>query len=258
MADIQVENLCRTYRTGGREVRALDRVSFEVPSGSFVAVVGYSGCGKTTLFRHIAGLEEPDNGATIFSNGNGGAEHVRPRLGMVFQEPRLLPWLTVTDNLSLALKRSGSLDTGASVREALEIVGLGEFGSAYPDQLSGGMAQRAALGRALCRRPSLLLMDEPFGALDALTRAQLQCEMARIWADRPMTVLFITHDIAEAVTLADRTLIMSSGRIIDDRPISLGRPRSPGNPEFESLRRGILATILAKTHKCKECEEQDA
>ncbi|MDK2956550.1 MAG: sulfonate transport system ATP-binding protein [Desulfovibrionales bacterium] len=259
MAGVRVSGLSKRYRAGGRGVQALDNVNFEVESGSFVAVVGYSGCGKTTLFRHIAGLERPDSGSAEFfesADRPGGDRSgvgrssvdqsglVRPRLGMMFQEPRLLNWLTVRENLLLALRRTTLEDREGAVREALAQVGLGDFGEAYPDQLSGGMAQRAALARALCRRPDLLLMDEPFGALDALTRLQLQAELARIWTTRPMTVLCITHDIGEAVILADRVLVMNAGAIVDDRAIDLPRPRRWGQPAFESLRKELLDIIL--------------
>jgi ABC-type nitrate/sulfonate/bicarbonate transport system ATPase subunit len=249
MAGVRVCGLSKRYRTGGRGVQALDNVSFEVEAGSFVAVVGYSGCGKTTLFRHIAGLEQPDSGSAEFFGrsdppGVDRSGSGRPRLGMMFQEPRLLGWLTVRENLLLALRRTTLEDHEGAVREALEQVGLEDFGEAYPDQLSGGMAQRAALARALCRRPDLLLMDEPFGALDALTRLQLQAELARIWTMRPMTVLCITHDIGEAVILADRVLVMKAGAGVDERAVDLPRPRRWGQPEFESLRKELLDIIL--------------
>lgn len=245
MIGVRVHGLCKCYRAGGELVQALDDVSFEAAPGAFVAVIGYSGCGKTTLFRHIAGLETPDSGNTIFRNG-AGSEIVRPRLGMMFQEPRLLPWRTVRDNLALALKRTTIPDKDAAVREALSLVGLGGFMQAYPDQLSGGMAQRVALARAVCRKPELLLMDEPFGALDALTRLQLQVELARIWSHRPMTVLFITHDIGEAVALADRVLIMAQGRLVGERRVGLPRPRQVGSTDFEAVRKELMDTILAK------------
>ena len=244
MIEVRVSGMSKRYRTGDRTVQALDGVDFRVEPGSFVVVVGYSGCGKTTLFRHIAGLERPDTGTAFFVDLRARARVARPRLGMMFQEPRLLPWLTIRENLLLALRRAGLDDHERAVAEALAQVGMQGFAQAYPGQLSGGMAQRAALARALCRRPDLLLMDEPFGALDALTRLQLQVELARIWTERPMTVLCITHDIGEAVTLADRVLVMAEGRIVDDKPVPLARPRRPGQPRFEALRGDILDFIL--------------
>jgi ABC-type nitrate/sulfonate/bicarbonate transport system ATPase subunit len=244
MIEVRVSRMSKRYRTGDRTVQALDRVDFQVEPGSFVVVVGYSGCGKTTLFRHIAGLEQPDSGSASFLDRRSGAQTTRPRLGMMFQEPRLLPWLNIRENLLLALRRTGPDDHEQAVSEALAQVGMHDFAQAYPDQLSGGMAQRAALARALCRRPELLLMDEPFGALDALTRLQLQVELARIWSERPMTVLCITHDIGEAVTLADRILVMAEGRIVADRPVPLPRPRRLGQPPFEALRGDLLDFIL--------------
>ena len=244
MIEVRVSGMSKRYRTGDRTVQALDGVDFRVEPGSFVVVVGYSGCGKTTLFRHIAGLERPDTGLASFVDHRARSRVARPRLGMMFQEPRLLPWLTIRENLLLALRRTELDDQERAVADSLAQVGMQGFAEAYPDQLSGGMAQRAALARALCRRPDLLLMDEPFGALDALTRLQLQVELARIWAERPMTVLCITHDIGEAVTLADRVLVMAGGRIVDDKPVPLARPRRPGQPRFEALRGDILEFIL--------------
>ena len=248
MVSLEATGLTKTYRAGRREIRALDGVSFRIEAGAFVALIGRSGCGKTTLFRHIAGLEQPDQGRTAYQGDPLGGDNNRPKLGMMFQEPRLLPWLSVRRNLLLALRRTGSADPEGTVTKALGQVGLTGFGRAYPDQLSGGMAQRAALARALCRQPDLLLMDEPFGALDALTRLQLQEELARIWADRPMTVLFITHDITEAIALADRVLIMDRGRLIDDKTIDLARPRQSGAPRFGRLKQDILNTVFHKTN----------
>ncbi len=242
MVGITVSGLRKAYHTGERHVHALDGVSFQVQMGAFLALIGYSGCGKTTLFRHIAGLEQPDSGSIVFSG------HKRPRLGMMFQEPRLLPWLTVRENLLLALRRTTLEDHESVVHEALVQVGLADCGRSYPDQLSGGMAQRVALARALCRQPDLLLMDEPFGALDALTRLQLQAELSGILGRRRMTVLCITHDISEAVTLADRVLVMAAGRIVADRPIPLPRAREAGHPEFEQLKKQLLQTILGNTN----------
>ncbi|WP_320172506.1 ABC transporter ATP-binding protein [Maridesulfovibrio sp.] len=244
MIGIRVSDMSKRYMTGDRSVQALDRVDFRIEPGSFVALIGYSGCGKTTLFRHISGLEKPDSGAVTFLNKSRQDSTDRPRLGMMFQEPRLLPWLTVQENLLLALRRTELENHKQAVRESLIQVGMQDFAQAYPEQLSGGMAQRAALARALCRKPELLLMDEPFGALDALTRLQLQMELARIWSENPMTVLCITHDIGEAVTLADLVLVMADGRIAADRAVTLPRPRRPGQPDFEIMKGEILDFIL--------------
>lgn len=249
MIGLAVAGLSKRYQTGGKRVQALADVNFSVAPGTFVAVIGYSGCGKTTLIRHIAGLDQPDAGGVTFPGDFEGGTKRRARLGVMFQEPRLLPWLTVRENLALALRRTDVPDQGGTVGEALSLVGMKDFEAAYPDQLSGGMAQRAALARALCRKPDVLLMDEPFGALDALTRLQLQVELARIWSERPMTVLCITHDIGEAVILADRVLVMVAGRMVAEWEVALPRPRRWGQPEFEALRGEILDFILDTNNK---------
>ena len=225
---IVVSELEKTYRTKGRAlVRALGGISLDIADGEFITIVGQSGCGKTTFLRILAGL----------LSRSSGSVHLRGRpvdspsrdIGIVFQDPVLLPWRTVFDNVMLPVQVLG-LDRAASRRRAmglLELVGLQGFDDKYPHELSGGMRQRVALARALVHDPSLLLMDEPFGALDAMTREFMNLELLRIWGEAGKTIVFITHSIPEAVFLADRVVVMSArpGRVVDVVGVDLARPR---------------------------------
>ena len=225
---ITVANLEKTYRTRGRTlVQALGGISLDVADGEFVTIVGQSGCGKTTFLKILAGLLTRSSGAVTL---RGRAVDGPSRdIGIVFQDPVLLPWRTVFDNVMLPVQVLG-LDWTASRRRALqllELVGLHGFEDKYPHELSGGMRQRVALARALVHDPSLLLMDEPFGALDAMTREFMNLELLRIWGEAGKTVVFITHSIPEAVFLADRVVVMSArpGRIAEIVSVELRRPR---------------------------------
>jgi NitT/TauT family transport system ATP-binding protein len=217
----------REGRGGGSSVRALDAIDLTVPSGEFLAIVGPSGCGKSTLLRLIAGLLPPSSGSVMLH----GEPVNRPqtRLGIVFQSPVLLDWRTVLDNVLLQLELRGEDPRPHRDRamQLLDSVGLSEFADRYPRELSGGMRQRASIVRALIHDPPLLLMDEPFGALDALTREQMRVDLEALWLATRKTVLFITHSIDEAVLLADRVVVMSArpGRIEQVLPIPLARPR---------------------------------
>lgn len=213
----------------GSEVRALDAVSLDVSVGEFVAVVGPSGCGKSTALRLIAGLDPITRGAIRIA-GRSGAEG-RDRVGMVFQKATLLHWLTIEKNVLLPVRVRKGRPEAADVTAAkalLDMVGLGQFGGKHPQELSGGMQQRAAICRALIQDPDILLMDEPFGALDAMTREEMCFELLRIWEARRKTIVFVTHSIPEAVLLSDRVVVMTPrpGRIADIVPIDLPRPRS--------------------------------
>jgi NitT/TauT family transport system ATP-binding protein len=225
---IAVQEVSRTFGGAARTVPALERVSFEINAGDFVSIVGASGCGKTTLLKIIAGLLFPSSG-TVVVNGSrvsGALENV----GMVFQSPVLLKWRSVIGNVLLPIefaRREVAADRERA-RQLLSLVGLAEFEEMYPHQLSGGMQQRVSLCRALVTDPDLLLMDEPFGALDAMTRDDLDAELLRIWEGRKKTVLFVTHSIQEAVFLSDYVLVMSArpGRVLANISIDLPRPRA--------------------------------
>ena len=235
---IRLRDLSKTFG-GARRVQALDTVGFDVPHGQFTSVLGPSGCGKSTLLRIIAGLIPPDAGASVEVMGhaqNSPSEDV----GVVFQTHNMLPWLTVEKNIRLAaeVRALPADEITRRVESILPVLRLEGFRRHYPHQLSGGMRQRAALGQMLVLLPQVLLLDEPFGALDALTRDQLNVELLRLWQDLRKTVLLITHSIAEAVFLSDRVLVMSDrpGRIVEDVTIDLPRPRDPQatkeRPEF--------------------------
>ena len=244
-----IRSLTKTFSVNGNTVTALQDISLTVGQGEFVSIIGSSGCGKSTLLRIIAGLETDYEGAAEF----GGAPILGPGLerGVIFQEHRLFPWLTVRQNVAFGLGNSVSASDWESVDEHIDLVGLNGFEQAYPDQLSGGMAQRASIARALANRPRALLLDEPFGALDALTKIQLQQEVLRIWQAERATMLLVTHDIDEAVFLGDRVVIMSSrpGTIKKIIPVELSRPRDRGSYEFMRLRSAIHAEFFRREEK---------
>jgi NitT/TauT family transport system ATP-binding protein len=241
---LEVDRLTRIFTSGAGEHVALRDVSFKVHRREFVCVIGPSGCGKSTLIRIIAGLEEPSSGRVLLEGSpvsGPGSDR-----GMVFQGYTLFPWLSVKGNVMFGLRVAGKSDSVAEqeARQWIELVGLSKFEDVYPHQLSGGMKQRVAIARALANNPRILIMDEPFGALDAITREQLNLELLRMWHHGKQTVIFITHDITEAVFLADRVLLMSPrpGTIAAEFPIPLPRPRileMRFESEFTSLCRAI-------------------
>ncbi|MDR0599393.1 MAG: ABC transporter ATP-binding protein [Treponema sp.] len=258
---LTVRSLRKTYRDpSGGPIDALRDCSLEVPEKTFTAILGRSGCGKTTLLKVIAGLEGADSGEAAFSRpgptGPEGAPRPAPRVGFMFQDPRLLPWLTVEQNLALAVpdppggRRRTAADKAALREEtgrALALVGLADRGGAYPAQLSGGMAQRAALARCLCRKPEILLLDEPLGSLDALTRNNLRRELDRLWRELALTVILVTHDIEEAVYLGDRVLVMDRGTMVSGLDIPLDRPRDYHGAEFQNYCKLIEGRIMKET-----------
>ncbi len=227
MALLEVHALDKIFRRGTRTVQAIDRFSLNVEEGEFVAIVGPSGCGKST-FLHILGGFEPHDGGTMLLNG-APVKGPGPDRGMLFQEFALYPWRSVIGNVAWGLEVQGKpkAERAAAAERYLKLVGLSAFRDAYPAELSGGMKQRVALARVLAFEPRILLMDEPFGALDAQTRELMQEELNAIWQQTRNTVLFVTHDIDEAIYLADRVVVFTArpGRIKDEIRIALERPR---------------------------------
>jgi sulfonate transport system ATP-binding protein len=217
---IRLTGVSKVFGHGGSAVRALDQVSLEAAPGEFTCLIGASGCGKSTLLSLVAGLEQPTSGEV--SAGNS-------RVAMMFQEPALFPWLTAAGNVELALRAMGAgrAERRQRAAELLETVHLEDFGRKRPHELSGGMRQRVALARALAQDADVLLMDEPFGALDAMTRDLLHDELDRICAGRQLTIVFVTHNVREAVRLGDRVVVLSSrpGRVVDEFAVPIERPR---------------------------------
>ncbi|MBI1774684.1 MAG: ABC transporter ATP-binding protein [Proteobacteria bacterium] len=249
MAKLRIEEVALRFQPkGAAPLTALERISLDVEEEEFSVIVGPSGCGKTSLLRLVAGLIEPSEGA-IYLDGRPVTRPGKDR-GMVFQSYTLFPWLTVQDNVEFGLKVAGTApeERAKIARRFIGEVGLAGFERAYPKQLSGGMTQRVALARALANDPEILLMDEPFGALDSQTRSLMQELLLTIWEHAHKTVLFITHDIDEAILLGDRVHVMTArpGRIKEMVPIDIPRPRSVDvltAPEFIVLKRRIMALI---------------
>lgn len=247
---IELEGIGRIFESeDGTLVEACQDVSLSVAEREFISVVGPSGCGKSTLIRLIAGLAAPTSGEVRVR----GQRVVGPRedVAIVFQRPTLLPWSSVLENVLLPLALHGRVDAAARkrARDLLAMVGLVEFERSMPHELSGGMQQRAAICRALLQDPEVLLMDEPFGALDALTREEMALDLLRIWSERPKTIVFVTHSISEAVLLSDRVAVMSArpGRISELVGIPLARPRQfsmEGNHEFHTCAQRIREHIF--------------
>jgi len=242
---LEMKNAGKTYSQNGRAIEALRGASLRVKKGEFVCLIGASGCGKSTLLRMVAGFEAATHGDVLMwgmpISGPG------PGRGMVFQDYGLFPWLNVRDNIGFGPKSRGR--TKAEIRETTdrftELIGLQNFADVYPHQLSGGMKQRVAIARVLANDAEIVLMDEPFGALDAMTRERLQDELVEIWSRTGLTVIFVTHSIEEAIFLADRVVVMSPGpgRIDNEYLIDLPRPRDIASPEFNEWRR-LLSSQL--------------
>ena len=239
-AKLSLRNLSLTYNTSRGPLPALGPLSFEVADGEFVAVLGPSGCGKSTLLKILSGLLRPSGGQALLDDGV--IDKPRPDVGIVFQQPTLLPWKTVRENVLMPVRVLGtySAELGRKAEDLLAMVGLGAFAEHYPHELSGGMQQRVAIARGLIHEPKLLLMDEPFAALDALTREQMIIELQSIWERTRKSVIFITHSIPEAAFMADRILVLSArpGRLVHVEQVSLPRPRgieSMAAPEFVAI-----------------------
>ena len=240
--------MCAVFPNGNGGLQALDNISFEVRSQEFVCVLGPSGSGKSTLLRILAGLLLPTTGQVLFRGQR--LDGPQRRTGFVFQKANLMPWRTVLENITLPLELEGlaSSESRARAQEMVELVGLQGFEHTLPRDLSGGMAQRVAIGRALVHDPEVLLLDEPFGALDALTRERMGSELLRIWQARRKTVVMVTHSIAEALFLADRVLVLSQrpGQLRLDLAVDLPRPREENmryTPAFGDLARQVRAAI---------------
>lgn len=249
---IEAVRLGKTYRTkSGEPVRALTDVSLAIAEGEFICIVGPSGCGKSTLMRLIGGLEPRDPDAGDLRLDGQQVAGPSPEVGVAFQSATLLPWLTIRQNVLLPLRvgRRRKRVADDKVLDYLRMVGLGGFENKYPYELSGGMQQRASIVRSLARDPRVLLMDEPFGALDALTRERMQSELQKLWAASRKTVVLITHSIGEAIFLADRVIVMSArpGRVLADLRVDLPRPRThadtPSDPRYIELARHIRALL---------------
>jgi len=245
MPVIKTFDLCRTYRLNGREIAALKDFNVRINHGEFATVVGKSGCGKTTLLRLLCGLEKPSRGNVSFFGADNAP--TQAKIGVVFQESRLMPWLTVEKNMAFGLdRRLGAKRVREIVDNHLEMLGLTAFRDAYPSQISGGMAQRAALGRTLCADPDVILMDEPFGALDAFTRRNLQEQLTQIFLNQSKTIIFVTHDVDEAIFLGQRVLVLERGEIKSDVPVPLKYPRSMLEEKLLRIREQLLSVILAR------------
>jgi sulfonate transport system ATP-binding protein len=251
---LELERLGKTYPNG---VHALDGVSFSVGPGEIVAIVGGSGCGKSTLLRAVSGLDTPSQGRVLLD----GVPVTQPheKIGIIFQEPRLLPWLTVAGNVGFGLEDRPRAERNERVATALARVGLTDKATMWPRELSGGQAQRVAIARALVPRPEVLLLDEPFSALDAFTRADLQDHLLDLWADLRPTLILVTHDVDEAIVLADRIMVMRPrpGRIFDEIDAELPRPRDRQSAAFDFVKRRVLAALDRSLQRAQTVDDSE-
>jgi NitT/TauT family transport system ATP-binding protein len=235
MALVEVDKVHKEYVTGAHKVVALEEVSFQAEGRTFVSIVGPSGCGKSTLLNVLAGIEHPDSGAVRITQDGRPA-----KLGYVFQSPRLLPWRSVLDNLFLVQETRDDASR-ERCQKYLEMVGLGDVGHKYPGQLSGGMQQRVGIARAFAVEPDLLLMDEPFSHLDAITGRGLRRELSQIWEATGKTILFVTHDVSEAVELSTKVIVLRKGGHIEENiTVDLPFPRDGGSPEVALAKADLL------------------
>jgi NitT/TauT family transport system ATP-binding protein len=253
---IRILGVRKVFASGGREVVALDGIDLDVDSGELVCLLGPSGCGKSTLLNVIAGFSPPTSGSILA--GGRPVTAPGPDRAMVFQEYALFPWLTVERNVAFGLEMKG--EPPERIRETVEALlrqlSLHEFRDRFPKDLSGGMRQRVAIARVLAIDPPMLLMDEPFGALDALTRRNLQDELLRIWAELGKTIVFVTHGIGESIYLADRVVVMTyrPGTVKRVVPVALPRPRDPASPAFNELKKSVNALVMEEQLRHQEDE----
>lgn len=255
---VQLAGVSKLFSSdAGGTVTALADVDLEVAAGEFVALIGPSGCGKSTILRLVAGLDRPSAGSVSIHGGEPETLSRAHKLGFAFQDAALLPWLDVRDNVAMPFRLAGIARNMDRVVALIDLVGLTGFEKARPDELSGGMRQRAAIARALVLEPELLLLDEPFGALDAVTRRQMNLELQRIWSATQTTTLLVTHAVDEALFLADRVLIMSPrpGRVVEAVPVPFGRPRAPAllrEPSFHALEDRLTEALIPDSNDAKE------
>jgi sulfonate transport system ATP-binding protein len=237
---LEIQGIGKIYPNG---VHALERVTLNVAPGEIVAIVGGSGCGKSTLLRAVSGLDTPSTGRVLLDGEP--VTHPHEKIGMIFQEPRLLPWLTVAGNVGFGLEHRSRRERDERVADALARVGLTDKAKVWPRELSGGQAQRVAIARALVPRPEVLLLDEPFSALDAFTRVDLQDHLLSLWADLKPTLILVTHDVDEAIVLADRIMVMRPrpGRLFEEIVDDLPRPRDRQSAAFDFIKRRVLAAL---------------
>ncbi|AKU23880.1 ABC transporter ATP-binding protein [Massilia sp. MB5] len=251
MSHILVQDVSKVFKTDSREVVALKNIALEIPQGQFVCLLGPSGCGKSTLLNAVAGFSLPSSGRITVDGREVRAPG--PERGMVFQEYALFPWMTVAENVAFGLEIKG-LDKArikATVDQLLQMLSLGDFRHRYPKDLSGGMRQRVAIARVLALDSPIMLMDEPFGALDALTRRNLQDELLRIWAELKKTIIFVTHSIEEAIYLADRIVVMTyrPGTVKRDLLVELPRLRDPASGDFNALKRELGQLVMEEQQR---------
>jgi len=252
--EIRIQHVAKEYKSNGNSLKAVDDVSFDIRDSEFICLVGPSGCGKSTLLRMIAGLEPVSSGEILM--GNKKVTSPSPSIGFVFQEYTLFPWRTVEKNVEfgLEIKKLSPTEREQVASKYLDMVGLSKFKDSYPHQLSGGMRQRTAIARTLAVNPEILLMDEPFGALDAQTRNILQEQLLDIWHKEKKKVLFVTHNVDEAVFLADKVIIMTArpGRIKDIINIDIPRPRVRTETEVNKVRTVILKSLFEEVQKLSD------
>ncbi|KQV90936.1 sulfonate ABC transporter ATP-binding protein [Massilia sp. Root351] len=251
MAQIQISKVSKVFKTAERDVVALQDIELAIPQGQFVCLLGPSGCGKSTLLNAVAGFAPPSSGQIVVDGKP--VEAPGPERGMVFQEYALFPWMTVADNVAFGLQIKGlpKAEIDATVARLLKMLSLGDFGNRFPKDLSGGMRQRVAIARVLALDSPIMLMDEPFGALDALTRRNLQDELLRIWSELKKTIIFVTHSIEEAIYLADRIVVMTyrPGTVKRDLAVDLPRGRDPAAPEFNALKRELGQLVMEEQQR---------
>jgi sulfonate transport system ATP-binding protein len=243
---LEIKNVTKHYAlANGDEFIAVENASFNVKAGEFISIVGPSGCGKSTLLRLIVGLDGDYEGEILLQNER--VEGTSLSRGIVFQDHRLLPWLTLRDNVSIALlnAKGSAKEKNKITKKHISLVGLDGFENSYPHQLSGGMAQRAAIARALAPQPTILLLDEPLGALDAITRMRLQEELQRIWRFEGVSMILVTHDVEEAIFLSNKIIVMNTkpGRIVSEINVDLVEPRDRAGAEFGAIRRKVFEAM---------------